>query len=79
MIPVYLFEDPASNPNAEEFPHETQSAQCTITAGEVQASAQATISKKLEGVCGSSSYFVILIKVKSNYIYICSRTTGKII
>lgn len=49
--------NPASQINDfEEFPHETQSAQCTITAGDVQASAQATISKKLEGVCGSSSY-----------------------
>lgn len=38
----------------EDQPTETQSAQCTITAGDVQASAQATISKKLEGVCGSS-------------------------
>lgn len=40
--------------NDEDQPTETQSAQCTITAGDVQASAQATISKKLEGVCGSS-------------------------
>lgn len=39
---------------SEDQPTETQSAQCTITAGDVQASAQATISKRLEGVCGSS-------------------------
>lgn len=37
-------------------PYETQSAQCTITAGDVQASAQATISKRLEGVCGSGTH-----------------------
>lgn len=32
---------------------ETQNAQCTITAGEVRASAQASTSKKLEGICGT--------------------------
>lgn len=35
-------------------PSETQRAQCTITAGEVQASAEATMTKTLKGVCGSS-------------------------
>ncbi|CAD7081586.1 unnamed protein product [Hermetia illucens] len=34
-------------------PYETQRAQCTVTAGEVQASAEASVSKTLEGVCGS--------------------------
>lgn len=32
---------------------ETQNAQCTIQAGEVRASAQASTSKKLEGICGT--------------------------
>ncbi|XP_058464387.1 uncharacterized protein LOC131438391 [Malaya genurostris] len=36
-----------------ESPYETQTAQCTITSGEVEASAQATISKTLVGVCGT--------------------------
>lgn len=39
----------------DDLPMETQQAQCTISAGEVQASAQATISRKLEGVCSSSN------------------------
>lgn len=38
----------------DDSPIETQSAQCTITAGDVKAQAQATISKKLEGICSSS-------------------------
>lgn len=37
-----------------DAPVETQSAQCTITAGDVKAQAQATISKKLEGICSTS-------------------------
>lgn len=41
--------------SSADGPHETQSAQCTITAGDVQASAQATISKRLDGVCGSGT------------------------
>lgn len=36
-----------------DSPYETQTAQCTITSGEVEASAQATISKTLVGVCGT--------------------------
>lgn len=51
----------ANNATLTDFddglPVETQSAQCTITAGDVQASAQASVSKKLEGVCGSSKFF----------------------
>lgn len=45
---------PNPPPLEEDGPLEIQSAQCTITAGDVKASAQASISKKLEGVCGSS-------------------------
>ncbi|XP_053669794.1 uncharacterized protein LOC128720165 [Anopheles nili] len=33
-------------------PYETQTAQCTITSGDIEASAQASISKTLVGVCG---------------------------
>ncbi|XP_058832442.1 uncharacterized protein LOC131690570 [Topomyia yanbarensis] len=41
------------NDGTPESPYETQTAQCTITSGEVEASAQATISKTLVGVCGT--------------------------
>lgn len=41
------------NINDDDSPFETQIAQCTITSGDVQASAQASISKKLEGICGT--------------------------
>ncbi|XP_050070047.1 uncharacterized protein LOC126558135 [Anopheles maculipalpis] len=36
-----------------DSPYETQTAQCTITSGDIEASAQASISKTLVGVCGS--------------------------
>lgn len=51
--------DKANGPTYDEFPVESQSAQCTITAGNVQASAEATMSKKLEGVCGTSNWNLI--------------------
>ncbi|XP_055592585.1 uncharacterized protein LOC129744200 [Uranotaenia lowii] len=41
------------NDATPDSPYETQTAQCTITSGEVEASAQATISKTLVGVCGT--------------------------
>ncbi|XP_019529317.3 uncharacterized protein LOC109401282 [Aedes albopictus] len=41
------------NDGTPSEPYETQTAQCTITSGEVEASAQATISKTLVGVCGT--------------------------
>lgn len=41
------------NDGTPDAPYETQTAQCTITSGEVEASAQATISKTLVGVCGT--------------------------
>lgn len=41
------------NDATPDTPYETQTAQCTITSGEVEASAQATISKTLVGVCGT--------------------------
>uniref|UniRef100_A0A8W7PZH4 Uncharacterized protein n=1 Tax=Anopheles coluzzii TaxID=1518534 RepID=A0A8W7PZH4_ANOCL len=40
----------AETPDA---PYETQTAQCTITSGDIEASAQASISKTLVGVCGT--------------------------
>lgn len=40
----------------EDAPMETQNAQCTIKAGNIEASAQASVSKKLEGICGTSKY-----------------------
>uniref|UniRef100_A0A182NQ17 Uncharacterized protein n=1 Tax=Anopheles dirus TaxID=7168 RepID=A0A182NQ17_9DIPT len=36
-----------------DSPYETQTAQCTITSGDIEASAQASISKTLVGVCGT--------------------------
>lgn len=36
-----------------KLPKETQMAQCTVTSGDIKASAQATFSKKLEGVCST--------------------------
>lgn len=36
------------------LPKETQMAQCTVTSGDIKASAQATFSKKLEGFCSTS-------------------------
>lgn len=37
-----------------EQPHEVQKAECTITAGDVKASAEAITTKTLKGVCGSA-------------------------
>ncbi|CRK92506.1 CLUMA_CG006103, isoform A [Clunio marinus] len=39
--------------NDKSLPKETQMAQCTITSGDIKASAQATFSKKLEGFCST--------------------------
>ncbi|XP_052900233.1 uncharacterized protein LOC128306686 [Anopheles moucheti] len=44
-------EKPSSD--APDSPYETQTAQCTITSGDIEASAQASISKTLVGVCGT--------------------------
>ncbi|XP_037033425.1 uncharacterized protein LOC119072343 [Bradysia coprophila] len=38
----------------ENSPIETQNAQCTIKAGNIEASAQASVSKRLEGICGTN-------------------------
>ncbi|XP_050094225.1 uncharacterized protein LOC126576947 [Anopheles aquasalis] len=40
-------------PETPDTPYETQTAQCTITSGDIEASAQASISKTLVGVCGT--------------------------
>ncbi|ETN65423.1 hypothetical protein AND_002811 [Anopheles darlingi] len=40
-------------PEIPDTPYETQTAQCTITSGDIEASAQASISKTLVGVCGT--------------------------
>ncbi|XP_055907322.1 uncharacterized protein LOC129942423 [Eupeodes corollae] len=42
--------DNSTNP---DDPHEIQKAVCTVTAGEVRASAEAITTKTLQGVCGS--------------------------
>lgn len=38
---------------ANGLPKETQMAQCTVTSGDIKASAHATFSKKLEGFCST--------------------------
>jgi hypothetical protein len=40
----------------KDLPKETQMAQCTVTSGDIKASAQATFSKKLEGFCSTSEF-----------------------
>ncbi|XP_052860487.1 uncharacterized protein LOC128267641 [Anopheles cruzii] len=42
-----------AQPETPDTPYETQTAQCTITSGDIEASAQASISKTLVGVCGT--------------------------
>lgn len=38
-----------------KLPSEVQKAVCTVTAGEVKASAEAVTTKTLKGVCGSGA------------------------
>ncbi|EDW72854.1 uncharacterized protein Dwil_GK16957 [Drosophila willistoni] len=45
-------DDPDPDPDAK-LPSEVQKAVCTVTAGEVKASAEAVTTKTLKGVCGS--------------------------
>lgn len=40
--------------SSSDDPHEIQKAVCTVTAGEVRASAEAVTTKTLQGVCGSA-------------------------
>ncbi|XP_017479691.1 PREDICTED: mediator of RNA polymerase II transcription subunit 15 [Rhagoletis zephyria] len=47
-------ENPISDDADEKLPSEIQKAVCTVTAGEVRASAEAVTTKKLKGVCGSA-------------------------
>lgn len=42
-----------STDKEKTLPKETQMAQCTVTSGDIKASAQATFSKKLEGFCST--------------------------
>ncbi|KAH8339011.1 hypothetical protein KR074_000522 [Drosophila pseudoananassae] len=42
-----------TNPETIKLPSEVQKAVCTVTAGEVRASAEAVTTKTLKGVCGS--------------------------
>lgn len=43
-----------ANDNDSENPSEIQKAVCTVTAGEVRASAEAVTTKALKGVCGTN-------------------------
>lgn len=55
-----LFVEPKDNiisqntTGTDEGPTETQTAQCTITSGDVKASAQASVTTRLDGVCETS-------------------------
>lgn len=42
-----------TDPETSKLPSEVQKAVCTVTAGEVRASAEAVTTKTLKGVCGS--------------------------
>ncbi|XP_059607566.1 uncharacterized protein LOC132255509 [Phlebotomus argentipes] len=46
-------------------PTETQTAQCTITSGDVKASAQASLTTKLEGICESNSLYTAFAYLES--------------
>jgi len=45
--------NPAETETVSKLPSEVQKAVCTVTAGEVKASAEAVTTKTLKGVCGS--------------------------
>lgn len=48
-------------------PKESQMAQCTVTSGDIKASAQATFSRKIEGdFCQTSE--LLLIRNSSNFL-----------
>lgn len=55
-----------TNLTDDNTPMETQNAQCTIKAGNIEASAQASVSKKLEGICGTSRFIYQLINQSIN-------------
>ena len=46
----------SSRAAADEGATETQTAQCTITSGDVKASAQASVTTRLDGVCETSKW-----------------------
>ncbi|XP_011180255.3 integrator complex subunit 3 homolog [Zeugodacus cucurbitae] len=48
------YTDETVSEDDEKLPSEIQKAVCTVTAGEVRASAEAVTTKKLKGVCGSA-------------------------
>lgn len=41
---------------ADMNPTETQRAECTLISGDVKASAEATVSRKLEGFCATGNF-----------------------
>lgn len=58
------------------LPKETQMAQCTITSGDIKASAQATFSKKLEGFCSTSEFCYFILLSLYPKCFICRRHGG---
>ncbi|CAD7005900.1 unnamed protein product [Ceratitis capitata] len=50
----YIEDTPSGEDADDKQPSEIQKAVCTVTAGEVRASAEAVTTKKLKGVCGSA-------------------------
>uniref|UniRef100_A0AAG5D154 Uncharacterized protein n=1 Tax=Anopheles atroparvus TaxID=41427 RepID=A0AAG5D154_ANOAO len=56
FIAVFAIEDGTGtekDPTRPDSPYESQIAQCTIKSGDIEASAEASISKTLVGVCGT--------------------------
>lgn len=63
-VPTIISGKTSNNQTTEDnTPMETQNAQCTIKAGNIEASAQASVSKKLEGICGTSKYELLYLFV----------------
>lgn len=48
-------------------PTETQAAQCTITSGDVKASAQATVTTRLDGVCETGKVNASSVKMEYHF------------
>lgn len=44
--------------NVNENPIETQRAECTLISGDVRATAEASVSRKLEGICATGKFCI---------------------
>jgi len=61
--------NPLDTEAAPKLPSEVQKAVCTVTAGEVKASAEAVTTKTLKGVCGSGGWSVVSCPFDLETIY----------